>query len=71
MDRDLVGGILIAAGAALVVLSLLAEPIGLGSSEGFGWEQILGLIVGAVTIVAGLAGMMLDRVNLRPPQPHH
>ncbi len=41
-------------GILVVVLSALADPLGLGQSAGFGWRQALGVIVGAVSIYFGL-----------------
>jgi hypothetical protein len=41
-------------GVLIVLLSALADPLGLGRSPGFGWRQTLGVIVGALVILAGL-----------------
>jgi len=41
-------------GVFIVLLSALADPLGLGRSPGFGWRQTLGVIVGALVILAGL-----------------
>ena len=35
MDRRLVGGIAAVAGAVILALSALAEPIGIGNGDGF------------------------------------
>lgn len=75
MDRKLVSGIVIAVGVALLVLSALADPIGLGEGGGIGWRQATGMIVGGVVIVVGLALMYVRRgeakaVTTTPPQPH-
>ena len=45
--------ILIGVGVLLVFLSAFAHPLGLGH-PGFGWKKELGVIVGALIIVAGL-----------------
>jgi hypothetical protein len=45
-------------GAAGLVISALADPIGVGQAEGFGWLQILGVILGAVVMLLGLAMAM-------------
>ncbi len=37
-----------------ILISALADPLGLGRSPGFGWIQTLGVIVGALVILAGL-----------------
>jgi hypothetical protein len=41
-------------GALLVLISLFADPLGLGRSPGFGWIQTLGVVVGALVILAGV-----------------
>jgi hypothetical protein len=43
MNRRLVGGIVATAGVVVLVLSALAEPIGIGSEDGFGAKQVIGL----------------------------
>ena len=52
MDRRVLGILLGLAGVALVVVSALANTIGIGKM-GFGWKQILGVAVGAVLAAAG------------------
>jgi len=49
-----IGIALFGAGAIILILSLAADPIGIGGSPGFGWKQILGALVGAVLTVVGL-----------------
>lgn len=68
MNRKLVGGIMTAAGAVLFVLSALADPIGIGGG-GFGARQTIGVVVGGVAMVVGLALMYLGRTDKRSPQP--
>jgi hypothetical protein len=41
-------------GILIVLIAALADPLCLGRSPGFGWRQTLGVIVGALVIVAGL-----------------
>jgi len=41
-------------GIVIVLLSALADPLGLGRSPGFGWWQTLGVIVGGLVILAGV-----------------
>jgi hypothetical protein len=60
MDREAVGWILVAAGAVIFLLSALADAIGIGEG-GFGWKQILGVIIGAGAVVVGLALVYLQR----------
>ena len=54
MNRNL-GLILIGIGAVLTVLSVLADPIGIGKNEEyvFGWKQALGTAVGVLLAVVG------------------
>ena len=48
-------GILFAvAGAALLAVSVLADPIGVGGADEFGWKQIAGAIVGGILFVGGV-----------------
>ncbi len=70
MDRRLAGGIVIAVGAVVLLISALAEPIGLGDGDGFGLKQATGVIIGAVVMVVGLAVMYVRRGEARAPQPH-
>jgi hypothetical protein len=53
VERSRFGAILLALGALLLVLSALADPIGIGEGGGIGWKQILGMVVGAAAIVIG------------------
>ncbi len=46
--------VLIGVGVLLVLISALANPLGLGHHPGFGWKKTLGVVVGALIIVAGL-----------------
>ena len=52
--RKIVSIGLCAGGIILLVLSLLADVIGVGSHSDFGGVQILGVVVGAVAALAGL-----------------
>ena len=44
-----------AAGGALLVVSVLADSIGVGGSDEFGWKQVAGAIAGGVLLVGGVA----------------
>lgn len=55
MGRKLLGGAVAAAGVALLVLSALADPIGIGADGGFGWKQTAGVVIAAAAVVVGLA----------------
>lgn len=60
MDREIVGWMLVAAGAVIFLFSALADAIGIGEG-GFGWKQILGVIFGGGAVVVGLALVYLQR----------
>ena len=46
--------VLLVLGIVIVVLSLVADPIGIGGSSRFGKYQTVGVIVGAILTVVGL-----------------
>ena len=48
------GIVLLVVGIVILLLSLIADPIGIGGSPGFGAYQIVGAIVGAVVAIVGL-----------------
>ena len=56
MDKKNIAGIiLIVVGILIMVFMLIADPIGIGSTEhGFGLKQKLGMVVGAAAAVFGL-----------------
>ncbi len=45
---------LLIVGAGLVALSLLADRLDIGGGEGFGYQQLIVLIVGIVLMLGGL-----------------
>jgi hypothetical protein len=47
-------GTLIGIGVLLLLISVFADPLGLGRHPGFGWMQGLGVVIGALVILAGL-----------------
>jgi hypothetical protein len=58
MDERPLGLMLILAGAVGAAVAALADPLGIGEGEVFGWLQITGVIVGAVVALVGLALVM-------------
>jgi hypothetical protein len=40
-------------GVVILLLSILADAIGVGRDEGFGWKQTVGVLIGIVLIVVG------------------
>ncbi len=69
MDRPtLRWEVVIGIGALIVLISLFADPLGLGRSPGFGRVQTVGVVVGALVILAG--GYLWWRQGLRgKPSP--
>lgn len=65
----LVGIALLLVGAGLVALSLLADWLDIGGGEGFGYQQLIVLIVGIVLVLGGLrivAQSVISRMNGTP-----
>jgi hypothetical protein len=46
------GWVLVILGAAMALLAVLANPLGIGHS-GFGWHQVLLLVIGVVVALVG------------------
>jgi hypothetical protein len=71
MDNTPIGGFFMALGVVLIVFPVIAESVGIGlGGSGFGWEETLGVILGAISIVSGLALLFADRVEDKTPLPH-
>jgi hypothetical protein len=58
MSKKAQGVVLLVVGVLLFLMSLAADPLGVGAAPGLGWKQIVGAVVGVV--LAG-AGMTLQR----------
>ncbi len=54
MDSPLLARVVIVVGTLLILISLFADPLGLGRAPGVGWKQILGIVVGALVLLAGV-----------------
>ena len=55
MSKRTLGIVLIIVGVLIVLASLLADTIGIGSQPSvFGWRQILGAVIGAAVGIAGV-----------------
>lgn len=48
------GTFLLILGAALLIVSLLADAIGIGANPGFGYRQIIGVVLGVIAIIRGI-----------------
>lgn len=55
MDPRPTGIVLALVGAVGLAISALANPLGIGETEVFGWLQWTGVIVGAVVALLGVA----------------
>ena len=62
--RRLAASALIAVGIVVALVAIFADQIGIGGGKGFGYVQLIGLIVGIALILAGLA--MIVRAALAP-----
>ncbi len=54
MRYNYFGIFLIVVGLAALLISALADPIGIGGQSGFGWKQVVGVIVGGIVAIVGL-----------------
>jgi hypothetical protein len=52
-NKKTVGIALIVVGVVLIIVSLVADRIGIGAASGFGYKQIIGAIVGVVVAIIG------------------
>ncbi len=55
MNSRPIGIVLVLAGAVGTAVSALADPLGIGEGNVFGWLQITGVVIGAVVTLLGLA----------------
>jgi hypothetical protein len=55
MDERPLGIVVTIIGLIGLFLSLLADPLGIGEGEVFGWLQITGTIISAIVTLLGLA----------------
>ena len=54
-DPRPIGILLLIGGAVGTAVSALADPLGIGEGDVFGWLQITGVVIGAVVTLLGLA----------------
>jgi hypothetical protein len=59
MNSTRMGWLLVGVGVAVLVLSALADPIGIGEGSGIGWKQVVGVVVGV--LVAAWGAVVLRR----------
>ena len=54
-DTRPIGLVLVIAGVVGIAVSALADPLGIGEGQVFGWLQITGVVIGAVVTLLGVA----------------
>jgi len=47
------GSFLLVLGVVLLILSLSADFIGIGSAPGVGYKQIIGIVLGVIAVIRG------------------
>jgi hypothetical protein len=55
MEERPLGIVVFLIGAVGAIISALADPLGIGTEDVFGWLQITGVIVGSIIALLGLA----------------
>lgn len=58
MSNKTFGGAVLIIGLALLVVSIVADSLGLGNEPGLGWKQIVGLVVAVAIIVFGILALV-------------
>lgn len=53
-NQRTIGTVLLIVGVLILIVSLVADVIGLGATARFGYWQITGVVVGALVAIAGL-----------------
>jgi hypothetical protein len=62
--------VLMVLGAALVIVSLFADPLGVsGGGEGFGFKQLIALIVGLMLLFGGVGWLLRPMMNIEQDEP--
>jgi hypothetical protein len=54
MSKKTIGVVLIVLGVVLLLVSITADTLGIGTGNGFGWKQAVGAIVGNLIALAGI-----------------
>jgi predicted phage tail protein len=57
-------------GAALIVVSLFADPLGVsGGGEGFGFKQLIAVIAGLVMVFGGIGWLLWPMMSTGEDEP--
>lgn len=59
--KKIAGVILLVVGIGFVIVSLIIDLVGIGQTPTFGWNQIVGAIVGAIVALVGIILMFLPQ----------
>jgi hypothetical protein len=52
-SKKIIGIVLLVVGVVLLIGSLAADAIGMGSAAGFGYKQIIGAVAGIIVAIVG------------------
>jgi uncharacterized membrane protein len=66
VDRTRLWWAVLGLGVVLVALSVFADQIGLGSDNGLGWKQVVGIVVGGIVAALGAARLFFMRSANEP-----
>jgi hypothetical protein len=58
--KKFAGIVLFVGGVGISALSLVFDLIGIGPTPGFGWNQIVGAIVGVIIALVGILLMFIE-----------
>ncbi len=56
--RRVTASVVIAIGVIVSLIAIFADQLGIGGGKGFGYVQLIGLIVGIALVLAGLASVV-------------
>jgi hypothetical protein len=61
MEQNQIGWLVVAAGVLAGLVAVLADPLGIGGTEGyFGWKQGILLGIGVVLVIGGAAVLLRE-----------
>jgi hypothetical protein len=61
--QNATAAVLLIVGTALALFALLADRLGIGGGEGFGYQQMIVLIIGIVMMLGGLRMVLAPWIN--------
>jgi cytochrome c biogenesis protein CcdA len=63
--KRIAGIILFIVGVIISLLVLGLDLVGIGTTPGFGWNQIIGVVVGAIVAIVGVILMFIPQESLK------